>query len=306
MGRGVDAGHGARLTITRLRQWPVNLLSMAPTLKILVGRKALPNTEHPAGVVPSWFNGSVKLVIAGGGGGSGSGGGTSGQSSNRHAVVTADGMAGVVYSGDQAGAGGTNGGAGGTVTSSWNGYGGSAFRQCFRIFFFPERGYGRTRLQFEFAGVSEAAEAVGCGAQEVAEAIRAVEATPVTRSEAEAVHSTPEPTKATLLEPTKDTAKSSSLIFRHYGLAPQQRPRCLVSSRREWHGSVGNRKSCHRIRCNADRRPTWRSGKSLLSRFGQMITSANSISSIYCDQLFGLGQTHFHHQQPWQPDYLQG
>jgi hypothetical protein len=104
-------------------------LNSSETLKILVGQEGSPQHGASGGggsfVVLS--NGNIKLVIAGGGGGSGSGGGASGQGSNRHAVVTSDGMAGTPYSSDQAGAGGTNGGAGGTVTSSWNGYGGSGF-----------------------------------------------------------------------------------------------------------------------------------------------------------------------------------
>ena len=104
-------------------------LNSSETLKVLIGQEGSPQHGASGGggsfVVLS--NGNVKLVIAGGGGGSGSGGGVSGQGSNRHAVVTSDGMDGTTYSSDQAGAGGTNGGAGGTVTSSWNGYGGSGF-----------------------------------------------------------------------------------------------------------------------------------------------------------------------------------
>jgi hypothetical protein len=105
------------------------LLNGSQSLKILVGQEGSPNNGSSGGggsfVVIT--NGNVKLVIAGGGGGSGSGGGASGQSSNRHAVVTPDGMDGVAYSTDNAGTGGTNGGAGATITSSWNGYGGSGF-----------------------------------------------------------------------------------------------------------------------------------------------------------------------------------
>ena len=149
------------------------------------------------------------------------------------------------------------------MTSSWNGYGGSGFPAMLPNLFFLN-GDEWTRLQLNCREVSEAAEAVGCGAQEVAEAIRAVEATPVTRSEAEAVHSTRNRPKQLSWSQPRTRQSHHHLSFRHYGLAPQQRPRCLVSSRREWHGSVGNRKSCHRIRCNADRRPTWRSGKALL------------------------------------------
>ena len=143
-------------------------LNGADTLKILVGQEGSP--EHGASGGGGSFvvlsNGNVKLVIAGGGGGSGSGGGASGQGSNRHAVVTADGMAGTVYSGDGAGAGGTNGGEGGTVNSSWNGFGGSGFSgNAAESFSFLNGGMGGPGYNSNSPGGFRGGGGGGCGAR---------------------------------------------------------------------------------------------------------------------------------------------
>ena len=60
------------------------------------------------------------------------------------------------------------------------------------------------------------------------------------------------------------TRRVSSLSFRHYGLAPQQQPRCLVSSRREWldQSATANHATVYGATPTADRHGV--AGKALL------------------------------------------